>query len=165
MRSDSTNFDFFTWLNPNIIFPALAVCIPLFLYWLSKRKMRPTMSNVEFILDEYGPRLLFTIISNNPAGSRTKKLFISKRFCKIFFKNKTRLIYKNNFEFLNPPVGETIPRYLIKGQETFVAILDLSHLTKNNIYKLIFYTSDGCCSKTYSHYLGNLFNRALQNAK
>ena len=161
MQNDLTYTNLFTWLsswlNPAVILPALAVLIPLFLYWRSKRRMRPTMSNIEGIFDEYGSRLLFTVISNNPAGSRVNKLFISERFLKFFFIHRRRINYQRNKPFLNPPRGETIPKYIIQGQETFVTLLDSNLVTKEAIYKLTFYTSDGSCSNVFPHQLGKLF--------
>ena len=126
MQSDSTITGISIWLNswlsPVIIIGALTILIPIYLYWKTKQKIRPTMSNIEGIFDEYGSRLLFTIISNNPAGSRCGKLFISKKLFGKIFISKTRINYQRNKEFLNPQRGETIPKYLIKGQQTFITI-------------------------------------------
>jgi|SRR3989339_223165 len=154
-----------SWLTPSTIVGVLAILVPLLLHWNNKRKLRPTMSHIEGIFDEYGSRLLFTIISNNPAGSRCGKLVISKKlFWKIFIQ-KTRIDYKINKRFLNPPRGETIPKYLIQGQETFITLLDSEFVKTDGIYKLTFYTSDGSCSNNFSHRLGKLFNRILQSPK
>jgi len=167
MQIDSTYTDFSIWLNswltPGVIVSLSIILLTLYLYRKDKNKMRPTMSNIEGIFDEYGSRLLFTVISNNPAGSRCGKLFIYKKLFWKFFINETRIPYKRNKEFLNPQRGETIPKYLIEGQETFITILDSNLLTKEGIYKLAFYTSDGYCSNNYPHLLGNLFQPTLQS--
>lgn len=166
MQIDSLNTSFSiwstAWFSPTIIIGGLTILIMVYLHWMNKRKMRPTMSSIEGIFDEYGSRLLFTIISNNPAGSRCGKLYISKKFFKIFFINKTRINYQINEEFLNPQRGETIPKYIIQGQETFVTILDSNILTKDGNYRLTFSTSDGNCSNNYSHLLGRLFQYTSQ---
>ena len=151
-----------SWLTPSTIVGVLAILVPLLLHWNNKRKLRPTMSHIEGIFDEYGSRLLFTIISNNPAGSRCGKLVISKKLIWKIFIQKTRIDYKTNKQFLNPPRGETIPKYLIKGQETFITLLDSKFVKTDGIFKLTFYTSDGYCSNNFSHYLGKLFERILR---
>ena len=140
------------WIAPGVVLAIVAILIPIVLHYSNKRKLRPTMSNIEGIFDEYGSRLLFTIISNNPADSRVGKLFISERFLKFFFINKRRISYQRNKQFLNPPRGETIPKYIIQGQETFITLLDSNLVTKEAIYKLTFYTSDGSCSNIFPHH-------------
>ncbi|MCK9425539.1 MAG: hypothetical protein M0Q21_05850 [Ignavibacteriaceae bacterium] len=136
----------------------------------SKRKPRPSMSTAEYINDEYGRRLLFTIISTNPNGSAISKkpLKVEKLPHKIFRHKK--IFYLNsitNKDFLNPKIHyDSIPNWLIKGQESFVATLNDNQLTEEGNYKLTFYTSDGSCSQTLTGYFGllsQLFERELKD--
>lgn len=123
------------------------------------------MPAAEYINDEYGRRFLFTVISNNPNGSEIlkKPLKVTKLPHKMFRRKNT--IYLNilpNEDFLNPKIHyDTIPNWLLKGQESFVATLSDNHLTEKGTYKITFYTSDGSCSKTLEGYFG-LLSRLYQ---
>ena len=128
------------------------------------------MPAIEYINDGYGRRFLFTVISNNPNGSEIlkKTLKVEKLPHKKFRKNK--ILYLNfllNKDFLNPNIhSDKIPNWLLKGQESFVAILNDNHLTEKGTYKISFYTSDGSCSRTLEGYYGllsQLYQRELKD--
>lgn len=161
MQIDSTNTDLSSWLNslfrPEILIGLIAILITILFYYIDKRKKRPTMKEPEFIFDQLGARLLFTIISNNSAGTHIGKLVASKRFLKIFYGPKIELAYQPNDEFLTPKIGRTIPDYIIKGQKTFITPISGSLLYEKGIYKITFYTSDGHCSNYYYNTLGDLW--------
>jgi len=129
-------------------------------YKQSKKILRPSMPAAQYISDAYGRRLLFTVISNNPKGSEIlKKQLKVEKVPRRKFKRKN-IIYLNfipNKVFLNSSIHfDSIPNWLIKGQESFVAILADNHLTEEGTYKLTFHTSDGSCSNTLSGYFGLL---------
>ncbi len=134
-----------------------------------KKKIRPSMPSVEYINDTYGRRFLITVISNNPNGSELSKkpLDIEKLPRKKF--RKKNILYLNyilNKNFLNPKIHyDNIPNWLLKGQDSFVAILADNQLAEKGTYKITFYTSDGSCSKTLEGYFGllsQLYQRELE---
>lgn len=153
------------WTIIGVVIGFLMLALMILFRWLNKRGTRPSFVSAQGIFDEYGNRILFTIVSNNHAGSRIDKLYISKRFLKIFYLDKTKICYKPNNDFLKPARGEKIPDYLIKGQKSFVTIPHGDLVLKKGFYKLTFSTSDGKCSKIYQHRLNKLFQLSLTRCK
>jgi hypothetical protein len=129
---------------------------------ISLRKNRPSMPTAQGINDEMGRRILFTVISNNPTGSEIckKPLKVEEIPHKIFHrKNILYLDFVANKDFLKDEnYFDSVSEWTLKGQQSFVAKLNDSQLTKEGTYKLTFYTSDGKCSHNISGYFGLLSN-------
>jgi hypothetical protein len=101
------------WLEPSTIIGIVTIII-IYLYRHQLNKMKPSFSNIEGIFDSYGNRLLFTIISKNPSGSRRGKLHISKQFILIFYIKRITIFYQIINEFLSKERGDVISKNLIK---------------------------------------------------
>jgi len=121
-----------------------------------KKKLCPSMPTIEVIYDEYATRFLFTVLPNNPAGSKIllKPLRVERVKSNQWRKRKEVyfISFQENAHFLSPDRDNSrVPDWFLKGKRTFVALLKNSGISKSGKYKLTFYTSDGSCSNTVNY--------------
>jgi hypothetical protein len=125
----------------------------------------PTFITAQYISDNYGRRILFTVFSNNSNGTiiGKKRLKVEEIRENNSGKNIIHLNFMKNEDFLNSQYNpDDIPKWTFKGQQSFVAGLSDTQLLKTAAYKITFYTYDGSCSftlsKNYYGPLAKLFN-------
>lgn len=123
---------------------------------IDKNKLRPSMPTLEVVNDKYGSRFLFSVLPNNPAGSKILLKPLRVERVKINQWRKRKEVYfisfQENTDFLSSDRHNSkIPNWFLREQKTFVALLKNSGISKSGRYKLTFYTSDGSCSNIVNY--------------